>query len=190
MGFQSRYRAASHFRSLFSPIFATESISFQSRYRAASHFRACACTYRRAERRCFNLVIERLLISGHGLVSHNQNGVRIVSISLSSGFSFQESIQRAIDSAHSCFNLVIERLLISGPTLSANKEVLRYRVSISLSSGFSFQRLLISVQARARGGIYEGFNLVIERLLISGRGRRSVIDRCFNLVIERLLISG
>ena len=37
-----------------------------------------------------------------------------------------------------------------------------------------------------------GFNLVIERLLISGASEEDTVcgNSCFNLVIERLLISG
>ena len=61
-----------------------------------------------------------------------------VSISLSSGFSFQGRGRRYIRRLGSCFNLVIERLLISGEfdcTISSET----YDVSISLSSGFSFQ---------------------------------------------------
>ena len=114
------------------------------------------------------------------------------------------------------FNLVIERLLISGvaylsvgnPTVAVFQS--RYRaashfrdgdidgadadacgcaVSISLSSGFSFQ----GEYGLAQSLLIPGFNLVIERLLISGIQRlpiRGVAVRCFNLVIERLLISG
>ena len=87
--FQSRYRAASHFRNTDNSIphnLSKVSISlssgfsfqgkeytvlhpglfrFQSRYRAASHFRLSGeCQSCRAAQTCFNLVIERLLISG------------------------------------------------------------------------------------------------------------------------------
>ena len=62
--FQSRYRAASHFRCKECRL-PVPMLEFQSRYRAASHFRLCffliglLLTFLR-----FNLVIERLLISG------------------------------------------------------------------------------------------------------------------------------
>ena len=158
---------------------------------------------------CFNLVIERLLISG-GLTEVGAKKNR-------------------------CFNLVIERLLISGSP--PRPPPCRFHVSISLSSGFSFQagRLPVKLQdwmlfqsryraashfrtrSRHRGVVqcmfqsrYRAashfrsqlrnltvtqycFNLVIERLLISGQVS-ALLDispsRCFNLVIERLLISG
>ena len=61
-----------------------------------------------------------------------------VSISLSSGFSFQVNQLKAIWEAHLSFNLVIERLLISGKKKQPWLYVLSI-VSISLSSGFSFQ---------------------------------------------------
>ena len=159
----------------------------------------------------FNLVIERLLISGdlnqrcqiarrtfqsrYRAASHFRqvhNGTTnpslvVVSISLSSGFSFQVYRLNGILHAGIGFNLVIERLLISGSQA--------VRIVVSPSS----------------------FNLVIERLLISGEpvrrwnhfmdkfqsryraashfrsdssrgGSRQTMR--FNLVIERLLISG
>ena len=61
---------------------------FQSRYRAASHFRRVSGLVVRFGFGRFNLVIERLLISGLGHLSE-QYTVTDVSISLSSGFSFQ-----------------------------------------------------------------------------------------------------
>ena len=61
---------------------------FQSRYRAASHFR----------------IAENLGLSQRS----------VVSISLSSGFSFQGGRRGLRWCCRSCFNLVIERLLISG----------------------------------------------------------------------------
>ena len=134
--FQSRYRAASHFRIVRIECTWSGMTSFQSRYRAASHFRMP--NWRRL----------RCLLA--------------VSISLSSGFSFQERLARTLTGVRYSFNLVIERLLISG--CEARVECLmtkmfqsRYRaashfrvlrrgdiaasikVSISLSSGFSFQ---------------------------------------------------
>ncbi len=161
---------------------------FQSRYRAASHFRAqnpsispsptLTCFNLVIERllisgaECddailllyagFNLVIERLLISGLAAVG-TQQLCSHVSISLSSGFSFQGSLRDFIRGCGiPCFNLVIERLLISG------------------------SELVFSDDGLVR------FNLVIERLLISGDGASVRLARLsrFNLVIERLLISG
>ena len=111
--FPSRYRAASHFRicCLYS---GSIRCKFQSRYRAASHFRGFDAD---ADVGCigFNLVIERLLISGASL--------RDTFIQ----FSY-------------CFNLVIERLLISGISMTTHP-MTKCGVSISLSSGFSFQAL-------------------------------------------------
>ena len=109
----------------------------------------------------FHLVIERLLISGAYTHADNHRA-DCVSISLSSGFSFQETIPVTDLFLHPSFHLVIERLLISGRLARHSPRPLppfqsRYRaashfrrhsvhvfrhrhsVSISLSSGFSFQ---------------------------------------------------
>ena len=86
--------------------------AFQSRYRAASHFRDFSRLWKRRFP-SFNLVIERLLISGIENRARNRRIVQ-VSISLSSGFSFQERAPIRKRMRASCFNLVIERLLISG----------------------------------------------------------------------------
>ena len=87
--------------------------SFQSRYRAASHFRK-PTRINTLIIICFNLVIERLLISGERDIQLI-NTLLNVSISLSSGFSFQASPHDNLTTqALSRFNLVIERLLISG----------------------------------------------------------------------------
>ena len=139
---------------------------FQSRYRAASHFRFRQRYQRRTSGFCFNLVIERLLISG--FKEHETE--------MMSGVSF---------------NLVIERLLISGPC-----PVQRDGQSHQVCFNLVIERLLISgsVNSRWQSLVYLCFNLVIERLLISGypilclRGCHHIA--CFNLVIERLLISG
>ena len=160
---------------------------FQSRYRAASHFR-----FRKTHEvlhichRCFNLVIERLLISGAHIDMATQT-IRYVSISLSSGFSFQEVHLRLRPMHRLLFQSRYRAASHFRKALHAEcswvaKFQSRYRaashfrstrevrfllpapVSISLSSGFSFQGL--------RGQIPQGtlkcFNLVIERLLISG----------------------
>ena len=161
----------------------------------------------------FNLVIERLLISG-GVLSMTPHTLIYVSISLSSGFSFQGTHQQSGMLWLPSFNLVIERLLISGPSFLINSSIW-IRVSISLSSGFSFQgghpdwgstaeilfqsRYRAASHFRAIGAWWDiqavtSFNLVIERLLISGWRRCSTLHLSqvsrFNLVIERLLISG
>ena len=119
--------------------------SFQSRYRAASHFRVVQLKMQPPGFASFNLVIERLLISGgpsildHDLratfqsryraASHfremieDAGGTRyLVSISLSSGFSFQEALSDGAGAAG-------------------------VQVSISLSSGFSFQAVRISLKS-------------------------------------------
>ena len=137
-------------------------IEFQSRYRAASHFRAMACPVSTHLNR-FNLVIERLLISGYPYRQPHTSRRR-VSISLSSGFSFQggshghvhgESVSVSI-SLSSGFSFQVRPWQDAVGCLD---------VSISLSSGFSFQvRSKRDVATYARS-----FNLVIERLLISGR---------------------
>ena len=63
--FQSRYRAASHFRDVIAFGVTFSLGMFQSRYRAASHFRADSIVGAAAAwAEGFNLVIERLLISG------------------------------------------------------------------------------------------------------------------------------
>ena len=65
----------------------------------------------------FNLVIERLLISG-----------AVLRIAKACGYCFNLVIERLLISGHEdapgsfqepCFNLVIERLLISGPVYEA-----------------------------------------------------------------------
>ena len=112
MTFQSRYRAASHFRYPNRMLKGFTS-SFQSRYRAASHFRIRLDPGNLTYLRCFNLVIERLLISG--MKMPGQTSPRsLVSISLSSGFSFQVLQWNTRIEPKYSFNLVIERLLISG----------------------------------------------------------------------------
>ena len=62
--FQSRYRAASHFRPAIAE-HVDDIAMFQSRYRAASHFRLISIIARVYPFHSFNLVIERLLISGY-----------------------------------------------------------------------------------------------------------------------------
>ena len=115
-----------------------------------------------------------------------------VSISLSSGFSFQGSGSGGVYPPLG----VVSISLSSGFSFQVLQSILQrvrflFRVSISLSSGFSFQGKEYTV---LHGGPFSGFNLVIERLLISGVDllifRQTTGWHCFNLVIERLLISG
>ena len=114
--------------------------TFQSRYRAASHFRKAALQPSLDTHRCFNLVIERLLISGAPQSAHPspipmfQSRYRAASHFRLHGWGY---LGRGYLSAG--FNLVIERLLISGKR--ARRMRARFQVSISLSSGFSFQVL-------------------------------------------------
>ena len=88
----------------------------------------------------FNLVIERLLISGRQN-EYRANAIGFVSISLSSGFSFQVPGFLPLQQIYvPCFNLVIERLLISGTVklYRDNKTVLfqsRYRAASHFRNG-------------------------------------------------------
>ena len=135
---------------------------FQSRYRAASHFRFASGWHGAADL----LIVSISLSSGFSFQVQliiPRLPLAVVSISLSSGFSFQggladiaelhlESFNLVIErllisgefghrlpkTPHNCFNLVIERLLISGaPSMTCPSSI--PEVSISLSSGFSFQ---------------------------------------------------
>ena len=111
----------------------------------------------------FNLVIERLLISGraHTLYREPATGSfnLVIERLLISGRLFSVGL-----STDACFNLVIKRLLISGQFRRGNACVTAL-FSISLSSGFSFQVVLARPGTR---DVIKCFNLVIERLLISG----------------------
>ena len=160
---------------------------FQSRYRAASHFRRLPCASLQL-REC------------------------VVSISLSSGFSFQGNLCRIYLLRPICFNLVIERLLISGPHARSGR-TRTASVSISLSSGFSFQGPHTSAQdwlwrwfqSRYRAASHFRVKRMNDRMpdiafqsryraASHFRRRRRAWRRAplfrFNLVIERLLISG
>ena len=167
-----------------------------------------------AERKAsFNLVIERLLISGKFRLRIRLFMQTNVSISLSSGFSFQAYASGSSGACVNRFNLVIERLLISGTPSDMHLQSL-FQVSISLSSGFSFQ----ARQARAADAVRNEFQsryraashfrrlplrkdiqgvLNVSISLSSGFSFQvSPSDFCkddyssFNLVIERLFISG
>ena len=140
-------------------------MSFPSRYRAASHFRPRTGFFLNISKYpSFHLVIERLLISGH-TPSLRCRWHSLVSISLSSGFSFQGKPRRhgsrsagkfqSRYRAASHFRLTHPYRGLKVVWLSFQS---RYRaashfrtieggcfageiftVSISLSSGFSFQ---------------------------------------------------
>ena len=138
--FQSRYRAAFHFRQAHRNCscgvgsYVSISLSSGFSFQGGPGLSDYTCAWK-----CFNLVIERLLISGLPQLRRNHHVDR-VSISLSSGFSFQAASRlRASETAYGSFNLVIERLLISGFRRADGCRDDSIDVSISLSSGFSFQ---------------------------------------------------
>ena len=160
----------------------------------------------------FNLVIERLLISGR-ITETERSRNSDVSISLSSGFSFQvknlpmrykpcqkfQSRYRAAshfrarltedsDEHVTCFNLVIERLLISGAPRPQPRSLATFLFQSRYRAASHFRNIPETSTAAYTGR----FNLVIERLLISGQRKRTGARGAgsFNLVIERLLISG
>ena len=187
-----------------------EAFKFPSRYRAAFHFRIP-----RKSHAAFPAPVSISLSSGFSFQVEGQvecpGGSRNrVSISLSSGFSFQVKTPTLV---WDCSYVSIS--LSSGFSFQGqgkNREWRACLVSISLSSGFSFQadgnlaspfkiewkfpsRYRAASHFRGYCGVCRGswvcFNLVIERLLISGTPRRlSAASVRFNLVIERLLISG
>ena len=165
-----------------------EPIEFQSRYRAASHFRGIRFCLTVSVYPGFNLVIERLLISCRNSTRNAIVDI-FVSISLSSGFSFQVVYEHG--EWHLCIPVSIS--LSSGfsfQVISRSDYVTRtISVSISLSSGFSFQEncrkgkleiVCVSIS------LSSGFSFQVA----SARFRRALCCVCFNLVIERLLISG
>ena len=188
---------------------------FPSRNRAAFHVRApqSRMYHPWGTSVCFHLVIERLLMSGaltqltelslydtlrfhlvlkrlfmSGLANHVfLVNPALVSISFSSGFSCQD---HRFDTRlpETCVSISLSSGFSFQVTRKPYQTVAAMHVSISLSSGFSFQ-----VRATPAPARYQlRFNLVIERLLISGSkdDARSNASGRFNLVIERLLISG
>ena len=180
--FQSRYRAASHFRTFNSPFCARPAVCVSISLSSGFSFQGRNKDEMCASLHGFNLVIERLLISGLHL------SVR----SLRSPRCFNLVIERLLISGYitldvtvlcPCFNLVIERLLISGMTTDSELSGI-LNVSISLSSGFSFQVVRAILQVAS----ISGFNLVIERLLISG-SRSSVPPRT-RIAVSISLSSG
>ena len=150
---------------------------FQSRYRAASHFRLKEEVLQ-GYQSCFNLVIERLLISGRHLLPRECFRLAVVSISLSSGFSFQvcPCVSVPIGEHHQFQSRYRAASHFRNRDDAANGRRLA-PVSISLSSGFSFQEAAADSLSNA---ISNCFNLVIERLLISGnlKGLRVYHLRC------------
>ena len=109
---------------------------FQSRYRAASHFREEAgAVWHRHRRQSFNLVIERLLISG-------TRG----SLPSASPISFPSRYRAASHFRQRCrlphwkyrrFHLVIERLLISGKQeLLSERDALEFQSRYRAASHF------------------------------------------------------
>ena len=117
---------------------------------------------------CFNLVIERLLISGQVVAGFPS--VFPVSISLSSGFSFQ-AIADALGwvELYVGFNLVIERLLISGqeiligaeshalPFQSRYRAASHFRVKDSSALPISF----VAFQSRYRAASHFRLEIIV-----------------------------
>ena len=161
---------------------------FQSRYRAASHFRVTSITQIRSHRNLVSISLS----SGFSFQDHRHYHLcqsHHVSISLSSGFSFQGSFLFVGLSPARRFNLVIERLLISGTHCESGRipsgDGFNLVIERLLISG--------AHPSTTRGSPHSSFNLVIERLLISGSKSKPLsytVIISFNLVIERLLISG
>ena len=160
---------------------------FQSRYRAASHFRfgcfvrCVGVAYRFNlvierllisglepdapfdERSCFNLVIERLLISGCG--------------------GFVGSTGSVLS-----FNLVIERLLISGPiTVFTRVNAIMFQSRYRAASHFRYPKCHRCENGQGFQSRYRAASHF--RSAARFGNSRGVVQR-FNLVIERLLISG
>ena len=113
--FQSRHQDAFHFRPDAFPAPCSCPVKFQSRHREAFHFRLAECPARSCGLpvHSFNLVIERLFISGERM-SRLCLVSPVVSISSSRGFSFQVFRTGRLPYQICRFNLVIERLFISG----------------------------------------------------------------------------
>ena len=170
--FQSRYRAASHFRIVtgFSKgrWYAGVSISLSSGFSFQGHL--LLKPVRRYQR--FNLVIERLLISGNSVVTQSpmssfqfQSRYRAashfrfkcnhfvpfrihVSISLSSGFSFQVARHRIVMPIPYSVSISLSSGFSFQEWQTPNLKSTTTTVSISLSSGFSFQVQLLSEIAK------------------------------------------
>ena len=162
--FQSRYRAASHFRAnrlvvsssgFLVSISLSSGFSFQERVSnqiasppTVSISLSSGFSFQGQNGRYFRHRASVQFQSRYRAASHFRRRIHTsssrcvgVSISLSSGFSFQGSFMEATVTILSSFNLVIERLLISGEYMHIAL-TLRRVVSISLSSGFSFQALI------------------------------------------------
>ena len=161
----------------------------------------------------FNLVIERLFISGAAALA---GGYRVdeVSISQSRGFSFQARNARKEEqctnlvsiSQSRCFSYqdLYPQAVDIYPTLwfqSRNRDAFhirgpaRPRASPFLRFNLAIEMLFISgtLFSTYRIGSTNRFNLAIEMLFISGEyaiNTRSEQHCCFNLAIEMLFISG
>ena len=163
-------------------------MTFQSRYRAAFHFRYSGRLSSRTIGICFNLVIERLFISGTDVHPSAAAVHPKFQSRYRAAFHFRLASRNSQSRYLTGFNLVIERLFISGCKVSPSAVTMS--VSISLSSGFSFQ---VSVP---RAGIGVAFRWFQSRYRAAFHFRRIAITyeyvvwKCFNLVIERLFISG
>ncbi len=160
---------------------------FQSRYRAASHFRSSSSGVSKLPpSSSFNLVIERLLISGQRCQRRCQ-GCQ-VSISLSSGFSFQVIALGYIRQMTRKFQSRYRAASHFRPSESGQCST-RRSVSISLSSGFSFQDFATASRRSAAVGFQSRYRAA-SHFRRHRKRRRGCLLRGFNLVIERLLISG
>ena len=161
--FQSRYRAAFHFRNSRGPGTGRRGLSFNLVIERLFISGEKPLSLSGNIHSCFNLVIERLFISGV-IGGEFAEACLLVSISLSSGFSFQAR------------HLGLRRKGL--------------KVSISLSSGFSFQGDTFDVKdfatAMFQSRYRAAFHFRLQKRFSLTRARRNR----FNLVIERLFISG
>ena len=140
-------------------------LSFQSRYRAAFHFRGSS-----GSAGCFHSSVSISLSSGfsfQGMPCAGLDKTRItpVSISLSSGFSFQVGKE------------------LGGACLQGF-------VSISLSSGFSFQEGDYALLRGVLRCVFQSRYRAASHFRAAATANPRACSTRFNLVIERLLISG
>ena len=134
---------------------------FPSRYRAAFHFRQLL-QFGHSTLAGFNLVIERLFISGQSGYRNGWVACQFQS-RYRAAFHFRDKWSPAKGNFFSCFNLVIERLFISGIEP-------KYKLAPFFSFNLVIERLFISGEKAGLNGALAThcFNLVIERLFISG----------------------
>ena len=175
--FQSRYRAASHFRRRMLYDECTFSFQFQSRYRAASHFRLWLLLITRWQQLRFNLVIERLLISGS-----QRHLLFINGMLFQSRYRAASHFRSVLTSLTSLTSLFQSRYRAASHFRSASPP--RHRKSLSAfqsryRAASHFRPPLIPLPAHPTS-----FNLVIERLLISGGTILAYPDRHIHVSIS------